>query len=60
LPDDQSFFSEALVKALVADPQIAIGDAMASALRQVPMDSPARRDVVKTFLLFGDPAMHLR
>lgn len=60
LPTDQSFLSNALVDALISDPDQAIGEALLAARRQVPANIAAVRDVMDTFLLFGDPAMVLR
>lgn len=59
LPTDQSFLSNALVDALIADPDQAIGDALLAARRKVPANTKGTRDVMDTFLLFGDPAMKL-
>ena len=59
LPNDQSFLSDALVEALFADPDNSIGEALLAARRAVPADTAGIRDVMDTFLLFGDPAMKL-
>jgi hypothetical protein len=59
LPTDQSFLYKPLVQAMLDDPSGSLGDFLLSARRQVPMDAPGRRDVMETFLLFGDPAMQL-
>ena len=59
LPADQSFLSNALVTAYLADPTKPIGDLVLSAWRTVATDSPNSQDVLRTFLLFGDPALRL-
>ena len=59
LATDQSFLSSALVKAILADPKATLGQTFLRAQRQVPADEPGTRDVMKTFLLFGDPALRL-
>lgn len=59
LPTDQSFLSNALVDALIADPDQAIGEALLAARRKIPSETAGTRDVMDTFLLFGDPAMKL-
>jgi len=59
LPTDQSFLYKPLVQAMLDNPSGSLGDFLLAARRQVPMDAPGRRDVMETFLLFGDPAMQL-
>jgi hypothetical protein len=59
LTADQSFLSNALVTAYLADPTKPIGDLVLSAWRTVAADSPGSQDVLRTFLLFGDPALRL-
>ncbi len=59
LPNDQSFLSSALVEALQADPDATLGEISLAARRQISLDSPGGRDVMLTFLLFGDPALRL-
>ncbi|RME46927.1 MAG: hypothetical protein D6791_07060 [Chloroflexi bacterium] len=59
LPNDQSFLSEALVETLLRNPQPTLGEAVLEAKRRVPADEAGTRDVMQTFLLFGDPALHL-
>jgi hypothetical protein len=56
---DQSFLSEALVDALLTNPNATLGQMLLHAWRQVPVDHPSSRDVMQTFLLFGDPALRL-
>lgn len=59
LPRDQSFLSRGLVDAYLNDPQAALGDMLLAAWREVPLDNDSSRDVGRTFLLFGDPALRL-
>ncbi len=59
LPFDQSFLSQPLGRALL-DPTITrLGDALLQAQRQVPVDGAGTQDVIRTFLLLGDPALLL-
>lgn len=55
---DQSYLSDPLIDGLLADSKHTLGQALLAAQRQVPLDSPGSRDVLYTFLLFGDPALH--
>lgn len=57
LPTDQSFLSNALVDAYVSDPKQPLGDILTEARNNIPVDTAGTMDVLKTFLLFGDPAM---
>jgi hypothetical protein len=57
LGSDQSFLSEALVREFLANPTERLGDLVLKAWQAVPADSPSARDVLQTFLLFGDPAL---
>jgi hypothetical protein len=59
LAGDQSFLSRPLVEALLRDRIPTLGQAVLQAQRQVPTDSAGTRDVMQTFLLFGDPALRL-
>ena len=59
LATDQSFLSNALVKAFLANPAAPIGDLLLQAWREVPDESTGTLDVLRTFLLFGDPALVL-
>ncbi len=59
LPTDQSFLSQALVEALLADSDATLGQIFLRAQRQVPTEGAGTRDVMQTFLLFGDPALPL-
>jgi hypothetical protein len=59
LPGDQSFLSRALAEALFRDRLPTLGQALLQAQRQIPTDEPGTRDVMRTFLLFGDPALRV-
>jgi hypothetical protein len=59
LPTDQSALSRALVAALLESPDSTLGETTDRARRGVPVDSPGGLDVMATFLLFGDPALHV-
>ncbi|MEJ2710515.1 MAG: C25 family cysteine peptidase, partial [Anaerolineales bacterium] len=60
LPTDQSFLSTPLVQALQEQAGVTLGEALLQARRQVPQHDPGTRDVMETFLLFGDPALNVR
>ena len=57
LGSDQSFLSQALVNGFLANPTERLGDLVLKAWQAVPVDAPSARDVLQTFLLFGDPAL---
>lgn len=57
LGSDQSFLSGALVHEFLANPNERLGDLVLKAWQAVPADSSSARDVLQTFLLFGDPAL---
>lgn len=59
LPTDQGLLSEPLVAALVSNPDQPIGKMLLAAQRSVSPDTPGSLDVLRTYLLFGDPAMKL-
>jgi hypothetical protein len=60
LPPDQAFLSDALVETLLADPQARLGEVLLRAQRALPASEFAGvREVMDTFLLFGDPALQL-
>jgi hypothetical protein len=59
LGSDQSFLSDAFVQALVKNPSARLGDVFLQAQRAVPAQGPGTQDVLRTFLLFGDPALKL-
>jgi hypothetical protein len=57
LSDDQSFLSQALVQAYLKDRTARLGDIFVQAQRAVPTAGAGAQDVLRTFLLFGDPAL---
>lgn len=58
-PLQQSYLSEALTQALSGQPGQTLGSLLLAAQRQMPADDPSVREVLDTFLLFGDPALRL-
>ena len=56
---EQWQLAKAIAQGLYQDSNPRLGDVILSAWRQVPADSPNTRDVMLTFLLFGDPALRL-
>lgn len=60
LPGDQSFLSLALAGVLSSPDPLVIGDVLLQARRSIPLESPGAKDVLLTFLLFGDPALNVR
>ncbi len=60
LPGDQSYLSDALVDALFSNPDARLGEIHLNARRQVPSDSSGALDVMNTYMLFGDPALHVQ
>ena len=59
LPSDQGFLSDAFAQALLDDALPRLGDVTLTAWRQVPVERAGAKDVMLTFLLFGDPALVL-
>jgi hypothetical protein len=60
LPPDQAYLSRAFVEALLAMPGARLGEILLAAQAAVPLEaSPGAREVLETFLLFGDPALAL-
>jgi hypothetical protein len=59
LSSDQSFLSRAWVAEYVADPARPLGDLLLNAWWQIPIENAGTLDVLRTFLLFGDPALKL-
>lgn len=57
LPTSQSYLSEALAQGLLSDQHHRLGDVVLESWRQVPVDDQNSRDVMNTFMLFGDPAL---
>jgi len=60
LAADQDFLARPFVQAFLADPRAALGELHLAARRQVDTDLPGQRDVMLTFMLFGDPALRLQ
>ncbi|HLF90824.1 MAG TPA: C25 family cysteine peptidase, partial [Anaerolineales bacterium] len=58
-PGDQAFLSKALVNALVQNPEATLGQLLLTAQRTLPVENGGVREVMDTFLLFGDPALEL-
>ncbi len=59
LSSDQSFLSQPLMHDLLSDHAARLGDVFLEAQREVPAQDAGTRDVLRTFLLFGDPALKL-
>lgn len=59
LPTDQDFLSNELAQLLVEHPEASLGQLQLVARRAMPMDLPGAKDVLQTFMLFGDPALKL-
>ena len=60
LPYDQGFLSRSLAQSIIDDPSATIGEMHLDARRQTPVDNSGGLDVMRTFMLFGDPALRLR
>jgi len=59
LGSDQSFLTQALVEAYLKDRTARLGDVFLQAQREVPAQDAGIQDVLRTFLLFGDPALRV-
>ena len=59
LPADQSFLSRPLVEFFLKNRNVPLGDILLQAQRTVPIQDAGLQDVLRTFLLFGDPALKL-
>jgi hypothetical protein len=59
LASDQSFLSKALAQALMQNRAARLGDAFLQAQRDIPAQDAGTQDVLRTFLLFGDPALKM-
>jgi hypothetical protein len=57
---DQNFLGQVLYPALADPGAHRLGDVLLQAQRSMPLDTQGQRDVLLTFLLFGDPALRLR
>lgn len=59
LPYEQEYLSSGFVNALNQGIKHRLGDIVLEAWQQVASDSANRMEVMRTFLLFGDPALNL-
>jgi hypothetical protein len=59
LPYDQGFLSRALAQQIINNPTSTIGELHLNARRQTPVENSGGLDVMRTFMLFGDPAIRL-
>ncbi len=59
LPTDQAMLSGPLAQALGQDSAATVGEWLLQAQRQTPQNQDGVREVLLTFLLFGDPALRL-
>ena len=59
LANDQSLLSDAVAHVLMDDPNARLGQILLRAQRQALLEDQGARDVMQTFLLFGDPALKL-
>lgn len=57
LPTDQSSLIQPFVQALLEKPPLTLGQIFLTAQHRMSMDTSGSRDVLRTFLLFGDPAL---
>jgi hypothetical protein len=57
---DQSFLTRPFAQALLESPQATLGELHLAARRQVDANQQGSRDVMLTFMLFGDPALRLK
>jgi len=59
LPTDQGKLSAALINQWLSNPDARLGDIHMLARQEVPVDRDSSLDVIRTFMLFGDPALRL-
>lgn len=59
LPNDQSFLSLPFAQAFSSGLHQRLGDVFLFSQRQIPGNTPGAREVMQTFLLFGDPALNI-
>jgi hypothetical protein len=59
LPYDQSFLSQPIAVSLANRSPANLGEILLTAQRQVPEENTGANDVMRTFLLFGDPGLRL-
>lgn len=57
LPEDQSYLSYGIAEALLDHPSARMGEAVLFAQNKILTEKPDAQDVLRTFLLFGDPAL---
>jgi hypothetical protein len=60
LPFDQTFLSIPLAQAIASERGSTLGEIHLSARRQIPVENQGSRDVMLTFMLFGDPALRIK
>jgi hypothetical protein len=60
LAADQTFLTRPFVQALLESPHAALGDVHLAARRQVDAAQEGPRDVMLTFMLYGDPALRVQ
>ena len=59
LSNDQSYLVESFVESYLSSSAQTLGELIRTARNNVPEETPGQRDVLNTFLLFGDPALRL-
>jgi hypothetical protein len=59
LQEDQSFLSYAIEEEMVGDLDARIGDILVRARKTILVENPGVLEVLKTFMLFGDPALKI-
>jgi len=59
LPTDQSYLSHSLAQSISDGDSKTIGEILAKSRQQIPFNKGGAKDVLLTFLLFGDPAIRL-
>jgi hypothetical protein len=59
LPSSQSYLSQALTDVMMRNPTATLGEIFLQAQGMVPAGDAGAREVLLTFLLFGDPALML-
>jgi hypothetical protein len=57
LPYDQGYLSRSLAQLIKDNPTMTIGELHLQARRQTPVENTGGLDVMRTFMLFGDPAL---
>ena len=59
LPYDQSYLSRSLAQLIMDNPTATLRELHLKARRQTPLDNTGGLDVMRTFMLFGDPPLRL-